>query len=170
MIWNKSCRRPRLPPSVWTSPRPFSRRTARRHAVARLSQEDRPLSAVGFLHVNTALHRCHEGLRGAHHWARELGQLGHAIRLIPPACVKPFVRRHKNDAADAEAIWEAAQRPSICFVLVKSEEQQASGTVVHAGTFELVTGQEAEDEIYLDGFSPSAKARNVAANSSEASK
>ena len=52
------------------------------------------------------------------------------MRLIPPAYVKPFVKRQKNDAADAEAICEAAQRPTMRFVPVKSEEQQASGVGV----------------------------------------
>lgn len=70
-----------------------------------------------------------EACGGAHHWARELEHLGHEVRLIPPAYVKPFVKRHKNDAVDAEAICEAAQRPNMRFVAVKSEEQQASGLV-----------------------------------------
>ena len=60
---------------------------------------------------------------------RELTRLGHEVKLIPPAYVKPFVKRNKNDAADAEAICEAAQRPSMRFVAIKSEEQQASGLV-----------------------------------------
>jgi len=58
--------------------------------------------------------------------------LGHVVRLIPPAYVKPFVKRQKNDTADAEAICEAAQRPSMRFVPVKSEEQQANGVVFRA--------------------------------------
>ena len=70
-----------------------------------------------------------EACGGAHHWARELAQMGHQVRLIPPAYVKPFVKRQKNDAADAEAICEAARRPNMRFVGVKSEEQQASGLV-----------------------------------------
>ncbi|MET0437110.1 MAG: IS110 family transposase [Devosia sp.] len=70
-----------------------------------------------------------EACGGAHHWARELQAMGHEVRLIPPAYVKPFVKRHKNDAIDAEAICEAAQRPGMRFVAVKSEEQQASGLV-----------------------------------------
>src|SRR5215208_6348620 len=70
-----------------------------------------------------------EACGGAHHWARQLTQLGHEVRLIPPAYVKPFVRRQKNDAIDAEAICEAAQRPSMRFVAVKSQEQQAAGLV-----------------------------------------
>ena len=70
-----------------------------------------------------------EACGGAHHWARELHAMGHEVRLIPPADVKPFVKRHKNDAVDAEAICEAAQRPTMRFVVVKSEEQQAAALV-----------------------------------------
>src|SRR6185436_380242 len=70
-----------------------------------------------------------EACGGAHHWARQLTQLGHEVRLIPPAYVRPFVKRQKNDANDAEAICEAAQRPSMRFVAVKSEQQQAAGLV-----------------------------------------
>jgi len=70
-----------------------------------------------------------EACGGAHHWARQLTQLGHEVRLIPPAYVKPFVKRQKNDAIDAEAICEAAQRPGMRFVAVKSEQQQAAGLV-----------------------------------------
>ncbi len=73
-----------------------------------------------------------EACGGAHHWGREIGRLGHTVRLIPPAYVKPFVKRQKNDAADAEAICEAAQRPSMRFVAVKDEEQQATGVVFRA--------------------------------------
>jgi transposase len=70
-----------------------------------------------------------EACGGAHHWARELTLLGHRVKQIPPAYVKPFVKRNKNDAVDAEAICEAAQRPSMRFVAIKSEEQQASALV-----------------------------------------
>jgi transposase len=70
-----------------------------------------------------------EACGGAHHWARELTLLGHGVKLIPPAYVKPFVKRNKNDAVDAEAICEAAQRPNMRFVAIKSEEQQASALV-----------------------------------------
>src|SRR5271170_1616218 len=73
-----------------------------------------------------------EACSSAHHWARELARLGHIVRLIPPAYVKPFVKRQKNDAADAEAICEAAQRPTMRFVPVKSQAQQASGLVFRA--------------------------------------
>ena len=67
-----------------------------------------------------------EACAGAHYWAREIAKLGHHVRLIAPAYVKPFIKRQKNDAADAEAVCEAAQRPSMRFVPVKTEEQQAN--------------------------------------------
>ncbi len=66
-----------------------------------------------------------EACGGAHHWAREIRQLGHRVHILPPAYVKPFVKRHKNDMADAEAIAEAASRPTMRVVSVKDEGQQA---------------------------------------------
>lgn len=66
-----------------------------------------------------------EACATAHHWARELGALGHEVRLMPPAYVKAYVKRNKNDAADAEAICEAVTRPSMRFVPVKSGEAQS---------------------------------------------
>ena len=65
-----------------------------------------------------------EACGSAHHWGRAIRDLGHEVRLIPPAYVKPFVKRQKNDAADAEAIAEAASRPTMRFVAVKTQEQQ----------------------------------------------
>lgn len=68
-----------------------------------------------------------EACASAHYWGREISRLGHEVRLIPPSYVKPFVKRQKNDAADAEAIAEAASRATMRFVPVKSEEKQALG-------------------------------------------
>lgn len=70
-----------------------------------------------------------EACAGSHYWGREIAKLGHEVRLIAPIYVKPFVKRQKNDAADAEAICEAALRPTMRFVAVKSEAKQASATV-----------------------------------------
>jgi transposase len=71
-----------------------------------------------------------EACGSSHHWARELGALGHAVRLIPPQYVKPFVKRAKNDRNDAAAICEAAGRPGMHFVPVKSAAQQAQAMVL----------------------------------------
>jgi transposase len=73
-----------------------------------------------------------EACGGAHYWGREISKLGHTVRLIPPSYVKPFVKRQKYDAADPEAICEASQRPSMRFVAIKDEEQQANGVVFRA--------------------------------------
>ncbi len=70
-----------------------------------------------------------EACASSHFWGRELARLGHEVRLIPPAYVKPFVKRQKSDAADAEAICEAAQRPTMRFVAVKSEASQAAAVI-----------------------------------------
>jgi transposase len=66
-----------------------------------------------------------EACSSAHYWARELGKFGHQVKLIPPAYVKPYVRRQKNDRADAAAICEAVGRPSMRFAAVKTIEQQS---------------------------------------------
>ena len=67
-----------------------------------------------------------EACAGAHHWARELMAFGHEVRLMPPAYVKPYVKRGKTDAADAEAICEAVTRPTMRFVPVKTADRQAA--------------------------------------------
>jgi len=74
------------------------------------------------------LPRCLIGIEAcatAHHWSRELQAIGHSVRLMPPAYVKPYVKRHKNDATDAEAICEAVTRPNMRFVATKTAEQQS---------------------------------------------
>ena len=81
-----------------------------------------------FLSIMSQIEPCvvaMEACTTSHHWARELNALGHEARLIPPIYVKPFVKRQKNDANDAEAIVEAALRPSMRTVPVKSSEQQS---------------------------------------------
>ena len=70
-----------------------------------------------------------EACGSAHYWAREVRRLGHDARLLPPVYVKAYVKRQKNDAKDAEATCEAAQRPTMRFVPIKEEQQQASATV-----------------------------------------
>ena len=70
-----------------------------------------------------------EACASSHHWSRELQALGHTVRLIPPAYVKPYVKRHKNDAVDAEAICEAVTRANMRFVAIKTPEQQSCLTL-----------------------------------------
>jgi transposase len=70
-----------------------------------------------------------EACGSAHYWAREIVALGHDVKLMPPSYVKPYVKRGKNDAVDAEAICEAVTRPTMRFVPVKSAQQQASGMI-----------------------------------------
>src|SRR5882724_8638114 len=76
-----------------------------------------------------SLPRCLVGMEAcatAHHWARELIAVGHEVRLMPPQYVKAYVKRNKNDLADAEAICEAVRRPSMRFVPIKTVEQQSA--------------------------------------------
>lgn len=80
-----------------------------------------------------------EACGSAHHWGRELAALGHRVKLMPPAYVKPYVRRQKNDAADAEAICEAVTRPSMRFVQIRSIENQA--VLMRHRMRELLVGQ-----------------------------
>lgn len=90
----------------------FRRKLTREKLLAFLAEQPRCVVAM-------------EACGGAHHWGRAIRDVGHEVRLIPPAYVKPFVKRQKNDAADAEAIAEAASRPTMRFVAVKTEDQQA---------------------------------------------
>lgn len=84
-----------------------------------------------------------EACGGAHYWAREIGQLGHTVKLMAPQFVKPYVKSNKNDAADAEAICEAVSRPNMRFVPAKTLEQQSILSVhrVRQSTVEARTGQ-----------------------------
>src|SRR5215831_10173575 len=80
-----------------------------------------------------------EACATAHYWARELIKFGHEVRLMPAKDVKAYVKRNKNDAADAEAICEAVRRPSMRFVRVKSAEQQ--GQLMQHRTRDLLMRQ-----------------------------
>ena len=94
------------------------------------------------LEFMAGLPRCLVGMEAcgtSHYWAREILALGHDVRLIPPAYVKPYVKRQKNDMADAAAICEAVTRPSMHFVPVKSAEQQ--GVLVLHRTRKLLSRQ-----------------------------
>ncbi len=89
---------------------------------------NRPLRRAQVLTFFKRLEPCLIGIEAcgtSHHWARELSQLGHEVRLIPPMYVKPYVKRGKSDAIDAEAICEAVTRPTMRFVEIKSADQQA---------------------------------------------
>lgn len=86
------------------------------------------LSRARVLEFFANLPRCLIGMEacgGAHFWARKLQELGHDVRLMPASYVRPYVKRNKHDAADAEAICEAVTRPSMRFVPIKSEDQQS---------------------------------------------
>ena len=78
-----------------------------------------------------------EACATAHYWARELGALGHEVRLMPAQYVKAYVKRNKNDAADAAAICEAVRRPTMRFVPAKTADQQAA-VLLHRGRERLV--------------------------------
>lgn len=93
----------------------------------------RKLRRSDVLHFFSKLPPCLVGMEacgGSHYWAREIAALGHEVRLIPPAYVKPFVKRGKTDAADAEAICEAVNRKTMRFVPVKTAAQQADAMVL----------------------------------------
>lgn len=89
---------------------------------------NRPLRRAQVLAFFKRLDPCLVGVEAcgtSHHWARELSQFGHDVRLIPPMYVKPYVKRGTSDAIDAEAICEAVTRPTMRFVEIKSVDQQA---------------------------------------------
>ena len=84
---------------------------------------------LAFMHTQPRCKVAMEACATAHHWARTLTDLGHEVRLIAPKFVKPYVKNQKNDMADAEAIAEAASRPTMRFVEVKSPAQQGLGMI-----------------------------------------
>ena len=89
---------------------------------------NKKIKRANLLKFFETLPRCVVGMEAcgsAHHWGRELRKLGHDVRLMPTAYVKPYVKRGKTDAADAEAICEAVRRPTMRFVELKAEDQQA---------------------------------------------
>src|SRR6266699_6514161 len=97
-------------------------------------------SACAGLAFFSRLPPCLVGLEAcatAHYWARELRALGHKVRLMPAQYVKAYVKRNKHDPADAEAICEAVQRPTMRFVPVKTADQQAA-VLLHRGRERLV--------------------------------
>jgi transposase len=98
--------------------RPVLRRELKRHQVEEFFTKQAP--------TTVALEAC----GGSHHWGRLLSGLGHRVMLIPPQYVKPFVKRAKNDRNDAEAISEAASRPSMRSVPVKTLDQQAEAIIL----------------------------------------
>jgi transposase len=97
---------------------PVVRRQLRRSAVAKFFAQ-LPPTRIGL-----------EACGAAHHWARRLRGLGHEVMLMPPQYIKPYVKRSKNDAIDAEAICEAMNRPTMRFVAVKSADSQAALTML----------------------------------------
>ena len=114
------------------------------HAV---NEQDQPVirrdlkraGLVDFFAKQVATEVVLEACGGSHYWARVLGAQGHRVKLIPPQYVKPFVKRGKNDRNDAEAICEAAGRPNMSFVPIKSAQRQAELMVLR--TRELLIGQ-----------------------------
>lgn len=107
------------------------------HAVLR--RELRRGQVAGFFAKLAPTEVVLEACGGSHHWGRVLQEQGHRVRLIPPQYVKPFVKRGKNDRVDAEAISEAAARPTMRFVPVKSADRQADAMVL--STRELLVKQ-----------------------------
>ena len=101
-----------------------------------------------------------EACATAHYWARELTKLGHEVRLMPAKDVKAYVKRNKNDAADAEAICEAVRRPTMRFVRIKSAEQQ--GQLMQHRTRDVLIRQRTQMHQRLAGASGRARHRGGA--------
>src|ERR1700751_1721643 len=105
-----------------------------------LMQRERQLRRAQVLAFFSRLPPCLVGLEAcatAHYWGRELRALGHEVRLMPAQYVKAYIKRNKHDAADAEALCEAVERPTMRFVPVKTADQQAA-VLLHRGRERLV--------------------------------
>jgi len=109
------------------------------HDQPRIRRDIRRAGLVDFFAKQPPTEVVMEACGGSHHWARVLSAQGHTVKLIPPQYVKPFVKRGKNDRNDAEAICEAAGRPNMSFVPVKSKQRQAELMVLR--TRELLISQ-----------------------------
>ena len=119
----------RLPSSAWTWPRTcFQAHGAAADGSVVFRRKLRRARLLSFFAAQPSCVVAMEACASAHFWGRAIGALGHEVRLIAPSYVKLFVKRQKNDAADAEAIAEAASRPTMRFVAVKTETQQAAAT------------------------------------------
>ena len=119
---------------------------------------------LGFPCLAAALCGGDGGVRERPPLGREFAELGHDVKLIPPIYVKPFVKRQKNDAADAEAICEAAQRPTMSFVTVKTAEQQARGMLFR--TRDLLVRQRTQTINALRGHPGGVRGRRAAGTGS----
>src|ERR1700681_840344 len=91
-----------------------------------------------------------EACGASHYWARELGQLGHTVKLIAPEHVKPYIKRNKNDERNSEGLWEAMSRPTMQFVPAKTAEQQAASML--AGMRERLVGQRTQLSNAIRGY------------------
>ena len=111
--------------------RSFQVHGARSDGIGGVSQEVEPGEGSGLPGLSAALRGSDGGLRECSPLGPGEMRLGHEVKLVPPVYVKPFVKRQKNDAADSEAICEAAQRPTMRFVAVRTEEQQARAMLFH---------------------------------------
>ena len=120
----RPCRK--LARSVWTWRSEYFKHTEQMRPARSYSESGCGASMCSrFSPVGQACMMAMEACSSAHYWAREIGALGHTVRLIPPAYVKPFVKRQKNDTTGAEGICEAAQRPTMRFV--SGEERSSPG-------------------------------------------